>query len=155
MNTRITAITLVLVAIIAAAAFAKMRMSTPPVPSISVSQDPIPSGGGNSLGKLINTVVYTCDSGKPITASYYEGTTTPKTAPGAPPIPGGIVSLTFGDRAPMTLRQTISADGARYASADESFVFWSKGDGAMVLENGAEKDYTNCKEGVPPPPATK
>jgi len=45
----------------------------------------------------------------------------------------------------MTLKQTISADGARYVSADESFVFWNKGNGAIVQENGQDSGtYANC-----------
>jgi hypothetical protein len=44
----------------------------------------------------------------------------------------------------LDLNQTISADGARYANSDESFVFWSKGDGALVLENNVEKSYLGC-----------
>jgi membrane-bound inhibitor of C-type lysozyme len=44
----------------------------------------------------------------------------------------------------MTLPQTLSADGTRYANADESFVFWGKGNGALVLENGEEKNYIGC-----------
>ncbi|MEI6843118.1 MAG: MliC family protein [bacterium] len=34
------------------------------------------------------------------------------------------------------LTQTISASGARYANADESFVFWNKGNTAFVEQNG-------------------
>jgi membrane-bound inhibitor of C-type lysozyme len=44
----------------------------------------------------------------------------------------------------MTLAQTISADGARYANFDESFVFWGKGNGALVLEGGEEKSFVGC-----------
>ncbi len=91
-----------------------------------------------------NIVQYTCDGGKVILARYYEGTTTPPSAPGEPPIPSGSVSLTLDDGSSMTLPRTISADGLRYANSDESFVFWSKGQDALVLENGAPKNYTNC-----------
>jgi membrane-bound inhibitor of C-type lysozyme len=99
------------------------------------------------VSQPINIVQYSCDGGKSITAQYYEGTTTPPSAPAEPPIPGGSVALTFENGNNMKLHQTISADGVRYANADESFVFWSKGQGAIVLENGAEKSYTNCISG--------
>ena len=45
----------------------------------------------------------------------------------------------------MTLPQTLSADGARYANADESIVFWSKGNGLTFTENGKET-YLGCVE---------
>jgi membrane-bound inhibitor of C-type lysozyme len=65
-------------------------------------------------------------------------------SPGQPPIPTGVVSLRLSDGRALDLGQTISADGARYANPDESFVFWSKGDGALVLEKGVEKTYIGC-----------
>ncbi len=36
----------------------------------------------------------------------------------------------------MTLPQAISASGARYATADESIVFWNKGDSVFITQNG-------------------
>ncbi|MDE2078863.1 MAG: MliC family protein [Patescibacteria group bacterium] len=60
-----------------------------------------------------------------------------------PPTPGGSVAITLSDGRAMTLPQTISADGARYANADESFIFWSKGNGAFVMEGNATT-YANC-----------
>jgi membrane-bound inhibitor of C-type lysozyme len=38
----------------------------------------------------------------------------------------------------LDLAQTVAASGARYADADESFVFWNRGNGALVLENGKQ-----------------
>jgi len=92
----------------------------------------------------INTILYACDAGKTITAVYYRGTSAPAPSPGQPPTPTGSVALTLSDGRIMTLPQTISADGTRYANVDESFVFWSKGNGALVLENNAEKSYIGC-----------
>jgi membrane-bound inhibitor of C-type lysozyme len=43
----------------------------------------------------------------------------------------------------MTLSQVVSASGARYANADESFVFWNKGDGAFIEEQGTTT-YADC-----------
>jgi membrane-bound inhibitor of C-type lysozyme len=92
----------------------------------------------------IATVVYSCDAGKSISATFYNGPTKPATSADQPPTPGGSVALTLSDGRAMTLKQTISADGGRYANTDESFVFWGKGNGALVLENGQQKSYTGC-----------
>lgn len=92
---------------------------------------------------LINQVTYNCDNNKTIEAAFYKGEDIPVEL-GEPPIPTGKVKLVLSDGRNFNLPQTISASGVRYANHDESFVFWSKGDGALVLENGMEKDYTNC-----------
>ena len=43
--------------------------------------------------------------------------------------------------------QVISGSGARYANADESFVFWNKGNTAFVTEGLDEKmTFENCVE---------
>ena len=93
--------------------------------------------------KPVASVLYTCNGGKIIRAEYYKGTPV-LVKPGEPPVPTGSVRLKFSNEKVMTLPQTISADGTRYADSDESFVFWGKGNGALVLENGAEKNYIGC-----------
>lgn len=92
------------------------------------------------------TAVYLCGLGKNIVATYYNGPALPPLTKDGPPRPTGSVALKFSDgRGDMTLAQTISADGIRYANSDESFVFWGKGDGAMILENGSvSKNYFAC-----------
>ncbi len=90
------------------------------------------------------SVSYICNAGKTIAAVYYKGDSKPAPSADLPPTPGGNVVLTLSDGRTMTLPQTISADGGRYANADESFVFWSKGNGALVLENNQEKSYIGC-----------
>jgi hypothetical protein len=88
--------------------------------------------------------VYACDGGKMIGAAFFKGE--PKSVdPGEPPVPSGSVRLVLNDGKTMDLAQTISADGGRYANSKESFVFWDKGDSAIVQENGQEKDYANCR----------
>lgn len=89
-------------------------------------------------------VSYACNNGKTIDATLYEGTSTPKVEPGQPPVPTGRATVILSDGRKMDLAQTLSADGVRYANADESFVFWSKGNGALVLENNKEKSYIGC-----------
>ena len=92
---------------------------------------------------LVAQVAYTCDDNKTIAAAFYGGEQ--KTVqPGQPPVPTGSVKIILSDGRSFDLPQTISADGGRYANSDESFVFWSKGDGAIVLEKGVEKDYKKC-----------
>lgn len=82
------------------------------------------------------TANYSCNAGKTIGAVF---NTDKKN-----------VALTLSDGRTMTLQQTISADGARYSdgdptiAGDESFVFWSKGNAALVLEDNEEKSYIGC-----------
>lgn len=106
-----------------------------------------------SLGASQGLVSYSCDAGKTIGAEYFKGTDVPGTN-GQPPVPGGAVKLTLSDGRTLTLKQTLSADGTRYSDGDpqkqqgeagaESFVFWSKGNGALVLENNEQKSYIGC-----------
>ncbi|MFA6437148.1 MAG: MliC family protein [Candidatus Paceibacterota bacterium] len=92
---------------------------------------------------LITQVTYTCNGDKTINATFYKGESK-QVEPGQPPIPSGSVKIILSDGRSLDLLQTISADGARYADSDESFIFWSKGDSALVLENNVEKDYVGC-----------
>jgi len=92
---------------------------------------------------LITEVTYLCENNKTIKAAFYKGEPKPVKA-GEMPIPSGRVKLVLSDGRNFDLAQTLSADGSRYANSDESFVFWSKGNGAMVLENNEEKDYRDC-----------
>ena len=127
MNTR-TKVTLLIVIIIGAIlVLLGLRTSTP------AAVPPAP----------LATASYVCDGGKTITAVYYAGAAAPAPTPGQPPTPTGSVALTLSDGRALTLAQTISADGTRYANPTESFVFWSKGNGAFVTENN-QQTYTGC-----------
>jgi membrane-bound inhibitor of C-type lysozyme len=98
-------------------------------------------------GTLISTVNYACSSNNTITASYYNGPAVAQTDPNQPPTPTGYVTVQLSDGRTMTLDQTISADGTRYSNTDGSFVFWSKGNGAMVMENNQPSTtYTGCTQ---------
>jgi len=68
------------------------------------------------------TISYLCEQGKTIEATYATSS----------------VSLKLSDGRSMTLPQTSSASGIRYANADESLIFWSKGNGAFTMENNKE-----------------
>ncbi len=104
------------------------------------------TGSGQVSGTKdpIATAQYACNSGKSITTSFYEGTATPASGPNMPPTPGGTAHIVLSDGRTFDLSQTISADGARYASTDGAFVFWTKGNGALVLEHTNQQTYVGC-----------
>jgi hypothetical protein len=98
------------------------------------------------------TALFSCDGGKTINASFFKGEEI-AVEPGDPPIPTGWVGIILSDGREFTLNQTISASGARYATEDEAFVFWNKGNEATIYEGGAvSADWGNCsteREEVP------
>jgi membrane-bound inhibitor of C-type lysozyme len=100
--------------------------------------------GDEVAGTLIASAGYACTGDKSITAAYYDGSAAPAISADLPPTPGGSVRLTLSDGRSFTLPQTISASGVRYANADESFVFWNKGNTASVTETG--KSLYSCIE---------
>jgi len=93
---------------------------------------------------ILNEVMYYCADDKTISALFMERGSVPAVAPGEPPIPNGLATLSLSGSPTITLQQTISASGVRYATADEALVFWSKGSGAILLEGGEEVNYRNC-----------
>jgi membrane-bound inhibitor of C-type lysozyme len=70
---------------------------------------------------------FTCDAGKTIAAVFTRHN----------------VRLTLSDGRKLRLPQAQSGSGARYASANESFVFWNKGDTAFIEEKG-KTTYSGC-----------
>jgi membrane-bound inhibitor of C-type lysozyme len=103
------------------------------------NKSPSPSPSPSPIAQ----VTYICNGDKTIDAAFYKGEPKP-VEPGEPPIPSGNVKIVLSDGRNFDLPQTISADGGRYANSDESFVFWSKGNGTLVLENNVEKNYIGC-----------
>ncbi len=83
--------------------------------------------------EMIADVTYACDSDKTVRAMYYQSA----------------VELVLADGQHLVLPHALSADGARYATADDSYVFWNKGTTAFMTE-GAATTLANCKE-VPQP----
>ena len=55
------------------------------------------------------------------------------------------VRLWLSDGRSLELPQVLSASGARYANADESFVFWNKGNTAFITE-GKDTTYSDCNQ---------
>ncbi|QQR82816.1 MliC family protein [Candidatus Campbellbacteria bacterium] len=90
------------------------------------------------------SALFSCAGGNTIAGVFYDGEVVPGATADEPPTPSGHIDLTLSDGRTMTLQQTISADGVRFVNADESFVFWNKGNGALVLEQDEEKTYTGC-----------
>ncbi len=107
-------------------------------------------GQGSGGSQPIATASFACEEGKHIGAKFYVAHSRPSAVPGAPPSPGGHVHLELSDGRGLDLRQTVSADGARYASRNEESVFWNKGNGAFFIEHGV-RTYTGCIAGAPDP----
>lgn len=76
------------------------------------------------------TAMFTCADEKIIIAVFYPGD-------------DKFVDLDLGGDRKMSIPRAISASGARYAKADESFVFWNKGNTAFITEDGVET-FKDC-----------
>ena len=86
-------------------------------------------GGAARAEDPVSTVTFYCEDDKTIEAAFYADR----------------VDLTLNDGRSLSLPQTISGSGIRYANADETFVFWSKGDTAFVTEGADEKmTFADC-----------
>ena len=82
----------------------------------------------------ISTVTFTCKDNKSIEASFYSEK----------------VDLKLSDGRTMSLPQTMSGSGIRYANADETMVFWSKGNTAFITEGkdaDAPPTFADCVTG--------
>ena len=88
-------------------------------PKIPIVEQPV--------NEVINNVTFNCASSKNIQAIFYKDK----------------VDITLSDGRNMILPQVISASGARYSNADDSFIFWNKGDGAFI-EEGGKATFVEC-----------
>ncbi len=80
----------------------------------------------------ISVATFKCAEGRSILATFYPDE----------------VDLKLSDSRAMKLPQTISGSGARYANADESVVFWNKGNTAFVTEGPDETmTFKTCVSG--------
>ena len=80
---------------------------------------------------VINSAIFNCADNKTIQADFLKDN----------------VSLILSDGRQLKLQQVMSGSGVRYATTDESFVFWNKGDRAFI-EEGKETSYKDCVTGV-------
>lgn len=131
-----------IVVVTAAGASVWLIMSKPPSPIPPVVTAPVAT---STPLRVVAEASYLCDGNRAIKAVFMDTDTPTKPAtPDAPPTPTGSVSLTLDATPAVVLPQSISADGARYGDVSDALVFWSKGSGALVLQNGKEGMYTNC-----------
>lgn len=78
------------------------------------------------------TVVFTCDNSKSIAATFYIKD-------------DKYVDLELSDGRKISVPHAMSGSGARYANADESFVFWNKGDTAFITEgSNSAQTFSDC-----------
>ena len=89
---------------------------------------------------------YLCSDGHTLKAVFTKKGEVPEVIPGEPPVSNNFVMVSFDKRAYVVLPQSISADGARYSSEDDSYVFWNKGYGVMAVEDGDKTTFRNCIE---------
>ncbi|MES2134927.1 MAG: MliC family protein [Patescibacteria group bacterium] len=82
----------------------------------------------NKSADIIATVTYQCEEDKWVRAMYTKDNT---------------VELELSDLRAITLPLTVSASGAKYANANENFVFWNNASTAFIQENNA-LTFTNC-----------
>ncbi len=87
---------------------------------------PVAPPASSPFSAPINAL-FACAKGKTIAASFFDSS----------------VGLTLSDGRRLTLPRARSADGARYANPDESFVFWNVGDTAFIQEEGTTT-YADC-----------
>jgi membrane-bound inhibitor of C-type lysozyme len=87
---------------------------------------------GRIAAQRTTTADFVCDGNRTIHAVFHNGKEPS-------------VELQLSDGRKLVLPQTPAASGARYATAGESVVFWTKGDTAFIEENGKET-YANGKQ---------
>jgi membrane-bound inhibitor of C-type lysozyme len=133
----VAAIILIVLAAVLDAAFRRQTKSVTPeklsksaaAPARSVEKRPAAQSA-----KQDKTVLFKCAGGKTIQATFH--------------LPADQdVSLVLSDGRKLDVLHAVSADGARYANADESFVFWNVGDTAFVQEKG-KTTFDNCVLGA-------
>lgn len=73
---------------------------------------------------------FTCASDKSIDATFINGKRSS-------------VNLMLSDGRRLALPRALSGSGARYATDDESVVFWNKGNTAFI-EEGGKTTYADC-----------
>ena len=84
------------------------------------------------LGAPQSSAKFLCDGGAAISVDFYKNFARIETA---------VLGTVY-------LPQTMSASGARYANADESIVFWNKGNTAFITQGDPNNvTYKNCVAG--------
>ena len=90
-------------------------------------------------GEPLTSVGLVCNEGKTIAAEFYQSQ----------------ARIKLSDGREMMLPQVQAAEGIRYANADQSFIFWGKGNTAFVSEGpNQDQTYTGCIIVAPDPSGT-
>ncbi len=85
--------------------------------------------GDSILGEPIAKAEFACADNKTIESVFYKN----------------FVHIETNSLGALYLPQTISASGARYANADESVVFWNKGNTAFITQGDPNNQtYKDC-----------
>ena len=119
----------VLVVIIIIVLISSRPVSAPSVPSASIGSstvDVVSSSAPEDIDEELSLIhaTFICPGGEMINAVFHNGE-------------NSFVDLALPDGRILRVPQALSADGARYATENEMFVFWNKGDKAFIEENGA------------------
>lgn len=122
-STNVNVGVLVVVAILLVAAALLWRKTPEPEPTIPTDTPPVETGEAPT-----STAAFACNDDKTVNVSYYDERAV----------------VTLSDGRTLDLPQVVAAEGARYANADESFAFWTNGNGALVLEDTQERSYFGC-----------
>ena len=116
----------VLVVIIIIVLISSRPVSAPSVPSASIGSstvDVVSSSAPEYVDEELSLIhaTFICPGGEMINAVFHNGE-------------NSFVDLALPDRRILRVPQALSADGARYATENEMFVFWNKGDKAFIEE---------------------
>jgi len=133
MDTKKLTFTGLILLLIAAGAYV-WYVALRPTPPVSTST--------NNVSE-VSSQTYLCNDDKSIATVFYKDDTVALPIANEPPTPNGSVHIRLNDGRTFSLPQTLSASGIRYANADESIIFWSKGNSAFI-EEGNQKTYTGC-----------
>lgn len=94
------------------------------------SAKPVKKSASAKPAEQNKAVVFKCAGGKTIQATFH--------------LPEDkSVSLALSDGRKLEVPHALSANGARYANSDESFVFWNVGDTAFIQEKG-KTTFDDC-----------
>jgi membrane-bound inhibitor of C-type lysozyme len=96
----------------------------------------------------IAAVRYICDEKKTFSAIFFDSkkSTENFAHDQNSSISNASVVLKLDDGRNFDLNHTVSGEGLRYSNKDQSFVFWEKATGAVILEFDTERFYRGCKK---------
>lgn len=102
----------------------------------------------NADRNKIASVRYICDEEKTFLAIFFDSKKTTENFAydqNSATLNASVV-LKLDDGRNFDLNHTVSAEGLRYSNKDQTFVFWEKATGAVILEFDTERFYRGCKK---------